>query len=203
MKIAYTTRLVANGPVLTSQEWILTFDQIQQIIQSMGHPSDPGPFAIYPESGKKRGEGNGVVPIKEILMNKLPSCCCREISLPLPPPLGGNLGKLDVVFSVNNYTFALEWETGNVSSSHRAVNKMLLGLLCGVIQAGILIVPVRNFAQYLTDRIGNYEELMPYFYLWQQYPIPNGVLYILGIEHDETSMTATRFQKGTDGRALF
>lgn len=57
---------------------------------------------------------------------------------------------------------ALEWETGNVSSSHRSLNKMSLGLLKGVLAAGILVVPSRELYKYLTDRIGNFEELAPY-----------------------------------------
>ena len=200
MKITYTTCLLDVGNVSKSHEWVTTFSQIQQVILNMGYPVDPGPFIIYGQSGKKRGEGNGVVPIKEILMSKLPNTCCREIPLPLNS--GGKLGKLDVVATVGNYRFALEWETGNVSSSHRAVNKMLLGLYDGAIQAVILIVPVKNFAQYLTDRIGNYEELAQYFPLWRQQSIPSGILYILGIEHDSVSMDVPRFPKGTDGRAI-
>lgn len=200
MKITYSTCLLDVGTVSKSHEWLVTFGQIQQVIQNMGHPTEPGPFTIYAQSGKKRGEGNGVVPIKEILMKKLPNTGTREVSLPLKS--GDKLGKIDFVFTLSNYKFALEWETGNVSSSHRAVNKMLLGLYDGVMQAGLLIVPVKNFAQYLTDRVGNYEELVPYFPLWRQASIKNGILYILGIEHDLISMDVHRFKKGTDGRAI-
>ncbi|NLS89760.1 hypothetical protein EYI23_17625 [Bacillus subtilis] len=29
----------------------------------------------------------------------------------------------------NNYIFAVEWETGNIASSHRALNKIATGIL--------------------------------------------------------------------------
>jgi len=59
--------------------------------------------------------------------------------------------------------FSVEWETGNISSSHRALNKMAVGLLDGMLVGGILILPSRDMYQYLTDRIGNYAEIEPYF----------------------------------------
>lgn len=95
----------------------------------------------------------------------------------------------------------LEWETGNISSSHRSLNKMCMGLLLGAIKAGILVVPSRELYPYLTDRIGNISELEPYFPLWRATPCEEGVLEIFVIEHDATSDTVPRIPKGTDGRA--
>jgi hypothetical protein len=63
------------------------------------------------------------------------------------------LGKLDAVLYSGRGPVAVEWETGNISSSHRALNKMALGLLNGTIAAGVLIVPSRKLYRYLTDRI--------------------------------------------------
>lgn len=34
-------------------------------------------------------------------------------------------GPIDATYLVGNSHIALEWETGNISSSHRAVNKMI------------------------------------------------------------------------------
>jgi hypothetical protein len=97
----------------------------------------------------------------------------------------------------------LEWETGNISSSHRSLNKMALGIMRGKIAAGILIVPSSEFARFLTDRIGNIRELEPYLELWQATPCKHGgVLEIAVIEHDETSTKVPRITKMTDGRAL-
>jgi len=56
--------------------------------------------------------------------------------------------------------------------------------------------------EFLTDRIGNFDELSPYFALWRAVPIANGVLAVIAIEHDGTRANAPRIPKGTDGRAL-
>jgi hypothetical protein len=94
-----------------------------------------------------------------------------------------------------------EWETGNVSSSHRSLNKMVMLLADGLLVAGTLVVPTRRLAQYLTDRIGNLEELTGYFPLWSRYPCSRGVLEIVGIEQDAESLSVPRIPKGTDGRS--
>jgi hypothetical protein len=201
MKLSYVTCILSQGDVALSSEWLSTFEVITNTLKMMEHPQGASKFSIYGQSGKKRGMGNGVKPIKEIFMGMLPSEFRREVPLSLNSAL--KPGDIDVVFTKGKYTFGIEWETGNVSSSHRAVNKMLLGLAEGVLHAGVLIVPVKNFAKYLTDRVGNYEELSPYFSLWQKYNIDNGILYIIGIEHDDVSDDCSyRFPKGSDGRAL-
>ena len=157
----------------------------------MDWPPGSGKFLIYPESGKKRGEGNGVVPIKknciQLLKDKgwVPEQDDIDMAKALP----------------DGRHFTLEWETGNISSSHRAVNKMVRGMLEGRYAGGVLVLPTRNLAQYLTDRIGNYEELQGYFKMWASVPVKDGVLAVMRIEHDGTSMKVPRIPKGTDGRA--
>ncbi len=111
-------------------------------------------------------------------------------------------GKVDAVRPTSVGPVALEWETGNISSSHRALNKMALGIMQKVLIGGVLIVPTRRFYAYLTDRVGNYEELKPYFPLWQSLAIQEGLLAIIAVEHDAEDTQAPRIAKGTDGRAL-
>jgi hypothetical protein len=55
---------------------------------------------------------------------------------------------------------------------------------------------------YLTDRIGNYAEIQPYFPVWQALSIKDGVLAVIEIEHDALSVDVPHITKGTDGRAL-
>lgn len=110
-------------------------------------------------------------------------------------------GALDACKVDEGKLFAAEWETGNISSSHRALNKMAVLLLDGRIRAGVLIVPTRKMYPYLTDRIGNYEELIPYFNLWKNVNVEKGYLEIIPIEHDGLSTSAPIIPKGTDGRA--
>lgn len=62
----------------------------------------------------------------------------------------------------NGAKVAIEWETGNISSSHRSMNKLGIALMGGVIQIGVLIVPSRDLYDHLTDRIGNIGELSGY-----------------------------------------
>ena len=109
---------------------------------------------------------------------------------------------MDATYPVENRLFCLEWETGNVSSSHRAINKMALGILKKVLIGGVLIVPTRTMYNYLTDRVGNFRELEPYFPLWQALKVEEGLLEVIAIEHDGVSKSVPRIPKGTDGRAL-
>lgn len=95
----------------------------------------------------------------------------------------------------------MEWETGNVSSSHRAMNKMALGLMKGGLVATSLVVPSRRLYKFLTDRIGNEPELEPYFDLWRSIPCQQGVFEVIVIEQDFESFDVPRIPKGTDGRA--
>jgi len=83
---------------------------------------------------------------------------------------------------------AIEWETGNTSSSHRALNIMCVGFLEGDLNAGALILPSRDLYKWLTDRVGNFKELRPYFPVWEA--ISNQIeanLVIFEVEYDDIS----------------
>lgn len=111
-------------------------------------------------------------------------------------------GPIDATKRVGDKLFALEWETGNISSSHRALNKMSLGILSGTLIGGALILPTRKMYYYLTDRVGNFEELQPYFPLWRSLQCEEGLLVIFAVEHDAVDRNVPRIPKGTNGRAL-
>lgn len=169
-------------------------------IRQIDWPPGSGMFTIYPQSGKKRGEGNGVARIKDGFIERL-IAKGWEKELPLDLATRRRPGKLDVVNRVGTITIALEWETGNISSSHRALNKMALGILKGALQVGLLVVPSRNLYRFLTDRVGNFDELEPYTDLWKSLRIAEGVLEIIVVEQDAESTSVPRIPKGTDGRA--
>lgn len=99
--------------------------------------------------------------------------------------------------------FAVEWETGNISSSHRAINRIALGMHENRLAGGILILPTHDFYYHLTDRVGNFRELEPYIPLWKlwQSQINFGYLAIVTVEHDRLDATVPSIPKGTDGRA--
>jgi hypothetical protein len=56
--------------------------------------------------------------------------------------------------------------------------------------------------KYLTDRIGNFAEIEPYFELWRALQVEAGLLVVIAVEHDGVSSSVPRIPKGTDGRAL-
>lgn len=178
---------------------------VRSAIAGVHWPSGSGSFTIYPESGKKSGMGNGVVPIKTAFIEQLRQAgWTPEMPFPLPAaPGGATFGAMDAAKTFGGKPFVVEWETGNISSSHRALNKIGLGLAKGAIGGGVLVVPTKEFAQYLTDRIGNVYELRSYVPLWAAIQTPQpGYLGIISVQHDETSLNVPKITKGTDGRAL-
>mgnify|MGYP001575341025 FL=1 len=201
MKIVQEVTLISAGEYARSKEWNSTRASLHRAIKEVGWPPGSGSFTIFPESGKKRREGNGVKPIKNELMKELKRQKWK-LEEPLDIASRHRPGKLDAVLMTKYGPVALEWETGNISSSHRALNKMALGLLKRKLAAGILVVPSRELYQYLTDRVGNIAELEPYLDLWKSLPCKSGVLEIVVIEHDATSRKVRRIPKGTSGRAL-
>jgi hypothetical protein len=201
MRIVREETLISCGEYANSPEWKRTRTTLYKAIRQVEWPTGSGKFTIYPESGKARGRGNGVTTIKVGLMLELKRQGWK-LEEPLSIAILRRPGKLDAVLYTKFGPVALEWETGNISSSHRALNKMALGLMKGVLAAGILVVPSRELYKYLTDRIGNMAELEPYLELWRSIPCKRGVLEIVAIEHDATSTKVPRIPKGTSGRAL-
>lgn len=201
MKIVEVIPVLCRGPFAESPGWISARGQLFNALTAIDWPRGSGSFSIYPESGKRRGMGNGVDEIKigfvkEMVCNGwLPEEKLERKKALCPGPL-------DLKFpGVDGHVF-VEWETGNISSSHRAMNKMALGMLSGEIRGGVLVVPSCKLARYLTDRIGNPGELRPYIDLWSTLPIDNGILEIVVLEHDFESFDVPRLPKRTDGRAI-
>lgn len=201
MKIVQIETLIDAGHFFRSDEWKIIEGHIVQAIKSVEWPPGSGSFTLYDESGKERGKGSGVKPIKEACMHKLKSFGWQletrlDIATVVRP------GPMDATFPVRDRLFCVEWETGNISSSHRAINKMALGILKKILIGGALIVPTREMYNYLTDRVGNFREIQPYFPLWKALHVDEGLLVVIAIEHDAVSKDVRRIKKGTDGRAL-
>jgi Restriction endonuclease BamHI len=160
-------------------------------------------FTIYPESGKKRGEGNGVRPIRDAFVLAIGGIPGWRIEFPIAMnPTDSKTGPIDGVFATRSGLVAVEWETGNVSSSHRSLNKIVYALQSEAIRAGFLIAPSRRLYRYLTDRVGNVPELMGYFGFWRRGIPPDRYCAVIEVEFDDTSTSVPRISKGTDGRAL-
>jgi hypothetical protein len=201
MKIVKIEKIIDSGNFSKSNDWQTVQEHIIQSIRSIEWPPGAGSFTLHDQSGKKRGQGSGVKPIKKACMLKLQSLGW-QLETPVRIAADKRPGPMDATYIIGNHLFCLEWETGNVSSSHRALNKIAMGILKNILIGGVLIVPTREMYKYLTDRVGNYPEIEPYFPMWHALPIKEGILVVIAIEHDAVSKDVPRIEKGTDGRAL-
>jgi hypothetical protein len=200
VKIVHIETILSCGAYSKSKHWSATRRAIHKAIRKCAWPPGSKKFTIYPQSGKKRDEGNGVGPIKNEFIAEL-----REQGWTIEGAakncLGQDLGCFDAVLQGPDGPIIAEWETGNISSSHRSMNKLTMLTADRIIAAGTLVVPSRKLYKFLTDRIGNYAELEPYLKLWKSVPCKAGILEIVVIEHDAVSYDVPRIPKTTAGRA--
>jgi Restriction endonuclease BamHI len=164
VKIVGIHTLISCGAYAHSTHWAVARAQIHSAIKSCCWPPGSKKFTIYPQSGKKRDEGNGVGPIKNEFVRALKTRGWA-IEGRAKNMLGHALGDFDAVMPGPEKPIVAEWETGNISSSHRSMNKLTMLVSDGIISAVTLVVPSRKLYVYLTDRIGNIRELEPYFRL--------------------------------------
>lgn len=202
MKLVATHDLLNGGLFSSSVDLHDAWNDVTAAVAKTDWPHGSGKFSIYPESGKKRGKGNGVKPVKLSCMAELRRRGWAVEAMPPLPPSVLTTGDLDALKSTPSGYVAFEWETGNISSSHRALNKLCLGISQLNLLGGFLVVPSDRLKMYLTDRIGNIGELRPYFPLWSSYGGARGALRIVVVEHDVEDHNVPKIPKGTDGRAL-
>lgn len=200
MKIVHVETILSCGAYAESAHWKETRDAIHRAVCRCAWPPGSDKFTIYPESGKKRGKGNGVTPIRNEFIKELKKLEWT-IEGKAKNALGAALGDFDAILLGPRGSIVVEWETGNISSSHRSMNKLTMLVADGIIAAGVLVVPSRRLYVYLTDRIGNYQELEPYLKLWKSVPCKTGILEIVVIEQDAESRRVRRIPKTTAGRS--
>lgn len=194
MKLVTNKELISIGNINESPQYIAARAEISSAILSVSW-ADQHDFIINPVK-----KGNGVVPIKTNFVSHLvKNSWEQEVRMSLVK--GVNPGPIDAVKQTELGLIAVEWETGNISSSHRALNKLAVGILQKQIVAGFLVLPHKFLAQYLTDRIGNYEELEPYFTMYSNLNIDFGHIEVIGVEHDSVSEDVILIPKGKDGNA--
>lgn len=194
MKIDNELFLLDKGEFSKSDSFQTIINELRSAIRSVTWGS-PNKFIINPQK-----KANGVIPIKTNFISSLQNNgWLAEQRMSLVNNL--NPGPIDIIKDTPFGRFAVEWETGNISSSHRALNKITVGIIQQHLIGGILILPKKNLAQYLTDRIGNYEELSPYFVLYQNVNITNGIIGVISIDYDSISQAVDIIPKGKDGNA--
>jgi hypothetical protein len=195
MKIVQVETVISCGEYAGSKHWQASKAKIHEAVKKCEWPIGSGSFTIYPEK-----TGNGVVPIKKEFVEAL-----RQFGWVIEGVaknhIGESIGDFDAVAPGPSGPLVAEWETGNISSSHRSMNKLTMLVAKEIIAAGVLVVPSRKLYTYLTDRIGNITEIQPYLDLWKSVPCKNGVLEIIVIEQDAVSENVPKIPKGTDGRA--
>jgi hypothetical protein len=132
MKIVHVETVLSCGTYAKSKHWAQTRKALHTAIKKCAWPPGSRAFTIYPESGKRRGEGNGVGPIRLEFVKEL-----RDrgwtIEGAAKNQVGQDLGDFDAVLLGPSGPVVAEWETGNVSSSHRSMNKLtMLASLMGL-----------------------------------------------------------------------
>lgn len=144
---------------------------------------------------------NGVVPIKETCYARLEEhySWYREKPLIYLREEMKKGGPIDVYkefqdVGANSFRVGLEFETGNISSAHRSMNKLKIGLLVNELDMAVLMMPVKRLSFYLTDRVSNYEELEPYFRL-----LGDSTFIVIGFDAEKCSTEVPLLPKGKDG----
>jgi hypothetical protein len=195
MKVTRREVLINKGSFPAKKQFL---SEIETAITKVVWPLGTSKFSVNPTP-----KGNGVKPIKDACMQHLEQNGWK-LEQRLRILTDAKPGPLDAAKIVgSSQHFALEWETGNISSSHRALNKMACGMLENKLVGGVLVLPSRPFYTYLTDRVGNFQELSPYFSMYKSLNLQQGFLAVYEIEYDELDSAVPLIPKGTDGMAKY
>jgi hypothetical protein len=140
---------------------------------------------------------NGVVPVKEGCYQLLEEKYgwYREKPLNTFSEKGGPIDVYKEFESDHEFLrVGLEFETGNISSAHRSMNKLALGIRNNDLDFAVLMMPIHDLSYFLTDRVSNYEELEPYYPLVEEYPF-----IFLGFDAENYGVDYPLLPKGRDG----
>lgn len=228
MKWLRTLVIFDRGNVVSSSDWRVIHESYIRSIQSIDFPKGTGTLKLRRKVRRPDGQWNrnGVGYLRQRFLDHMVKNepWRAEVGFDLgkirqPPelrlypslelhhePITSDFGDFDLVTKAPQGTHvAIEWETGNISSSHRSMNKLAIALGTGKIQAGVLIVPSRDLYEHLTDRIGNIGELSGYLSMWKDLEarVERGLLAITVVEHDQlTDDSKFRYLPvGEDGHA--
>lgn len=209
MKWLRTLILFDQGDVISSADWKALHESYVRSIGSIDFPEGAGSLTLKRKVRDADGDWrrNGVNYLKSRFINhiineeKWQAEGLVELardrdqpSIQLYPslelyrePVTSDFGGFDFVSKgVEGHRIAIEWETGNISSSHRSMNKLAIALANGIVEIGVLIVPSRALYEHLTDRIGNIGELSGYLSMWEglKATVDRGLLAITVVEQD-------------------
>ncbi|MCY0910301.1 hypothetical protein [Massilia antarctica] len=230
MKWLRTLVLFNEGDIMSTEGWRTVHQSYKNAIESIQHPAHSGSLtirkkALRPDSTQFNRNGVGYLR-SNFLRNMVEVENWRpegnvdlgrdreQPAIRLYPtcetyrePITSGFGGFDFLTTTpDGIRVAIEWETGNISSSHRSMNKLAIALKTGIIQAGVLVLPSRELYIHLTDRIGNISELSGYLEMWESLKttVERGLLAITVVEHDAVSddVNLPYLPTGNDGRAM-
>lgn len=227
MKWLRTIILFDNGDVISTDGWQDVHSAYTTAVEQIEFPEGSGSLTLRKKLKRVDGQfdRNGVGYLKKSFLHHLVTAGWKaeaSVNLDLQSiaptlltypqleayqePVSSEFGGFDFMTETEGHQrIAIEWETGNISSSHRSMNKLAIALTAGIIEAGVLIVPSRNLYEHLTDRIGNIGELSGYLSMWKslETSVERGLLAVTVVEHD--SLTDDEgfpyLPSGADGRA--
>lgn len=230
MKWLRTLVLFDQGDVVSSADWADIHTAYVRSIERIDNPRGSGQLVLRrktQDSKSKQWNRNGVGYLRSRFLEHMVSDegwqAETEVDLqhlqqqpelrlypslePYTEPVTSAFGAFDFVTTTESgIRVAIEWETGNISSSHRSLNKLSIVLATNKIQAGVLILPSRDLYEHLTDRIGNIGELSPYLGMWHSMgaAVKRGLLAITVVEHDELTddPSFSYLKTGKDGRSV-
>jgi hypothetical protein len=105
--------------------------EIRLVIPTIHWPPGSDSFTINPKR-----KGNGVVPIKKAFALDLKA---RDWTMEIP--LFGRRGGFDAGRPLDGaWSTLVEWETGNISSSHRSLNRLTIALIRGLAHQAVLFL---------------------------------------------------------------
>lgn len=228
MKWLRTLVLFDKGDVISSLDWQRLHESYVRSITSIDFPEGTGSLTLRRKIRDPDGQWrrNGVNYLRSRFLNHIIEQeqweaeglveLARDRDQPpirLYPslelyrePVTSDFGGFDFVSTGSGgLRIAIEWETGNISSSHRSMNKLSIALANGVIDIGVLILPSRSLYEHLTDRIGNISELSGYLAMWEglKATVERGLLAITVVEQDHLTDREEfpYLPRGNDGRA--
>lgn len=228
MKWLRTIVIFDQGNIVSSVDWKAIHESYVRSIQSIDHPNGSGALKLRRKMRlpNKQSKRNGVGYLRARFLDHMQNAekwhsesdvnlarDRKQPTLRLYPtleqfnePITSDFGGFDFVTTgEKGLRVAIEWETGNISSSHRSMNKLSIALANKIVQIGVLIVPSRQLYDHLTDRIGNIGELSGYLSMWESLKssVETGLLAVTVVEHDMlTDEDSFPFLPvGNDGRA--
>lgn len=228
MKWLRTIVLFDQGMLTESEDWRAVHESLVRSVISIDFPEGAKSLTLRKKTrvGKSQWRRNGVKYLRTRFLSHMVGsegwAQEKQVAiehLNLQPtlktypdlkdyqePITSGFGHFDFMTETDSgLKVAIEWETGNISSSHRSMNKLYVALSAKCIDVGVLILPSRDLYQHLTDRIGNIGELSPYLTMWRKIGplVERGLLAVAVVEQDSLTDTESfpYLPTGSDGQA--